>query len=215
MRIEEFMKPQQVGRIVENKYEFIYELKNYTEITKDKLELFESIKDYIRFYPVNAEVDYYTGGHKGYVQCATTDGNRVIVKFDLLSVYDDDDSYYSYNATQSISEEEFYKRSNKYRQDGAQHFYSLMFEVADKEFKNRWYGVLYSEDGHMFASETTAKMIKETDINTLGKDLSWSIKRMNKTGGYDDSTKNLVLRKRYEKGKNKRLYQVKEGRLIK
>lgn len=207
MRIEDFMQPRQVGKVVENKYTFIYELKNYTGISKDKLELIESIKDYIKYYPINAEIDYYTGHERTTVQCETNDGNRVLVEFDLLSIYDDDDSYTHHNATQSITEEEFYKRANKYKKVGAQRFNRFWFEVESQT----WNTIIYSEDGRIFVDETTANTIRKTQIDKLGERLSWGVKGIRSSDWYDDRSRNDVLRRRFEKGINKRLYQVKDG----
>lgn len=213
MRVEDFMKPKINGRVVEDKYTFMYEIYSFESISWDKRELLESMYSYISEFPLNAEVSHLTGDSTALIQSETDNGYRCLIRFNLLSVDDwDNESHYGIDHTQYISEEEYNRRLNKYRRVGSQYIGLINFTLLDSKFNSIPAQIYYSEDRRIFVSETIANLISQTDINELGSKLAFVARRPKNLYSRDTAT-NEVLRRRYQKGLNRDLYQVKNGKL--
>ena len=213
MRVEDFMQPKVNGRVVEDKYTFMYEIYSFESISWDKRELLESMYNYVSEFSLNAEVSHLTGDRTALIQSETDNGYRCLVRFNLLSVEDwDDERHFGADNTQYISEEEYNRRLNKYRRVGSQYIGLITFTLQDSNFNSVPAQIYYSEDKRIFVSETIADLISKTDVNKLGSKLAFIARKPMNLYSRDIAT-NEVLRRRYEKGLNNNLYQVKNGKL--
>lgn len=213
-RIEDYMSQGNRGRKVENKYAFLYDIDYYRSISNAKKELFKSMHRYIDTFTQNAEVSHLTGDNTAIIQSQTSEGYRCLIRFNLLSVEDYDyDSYFSPNNSQYITDEEFNRRLNKYSRVGSQYIANIVLTFKDRDLNNYPVQVFYSEDGHAFVDEVVADLISKTDEADLGRKLA-TVARLPRYGyTSSDSTTNKVLKTRYERGLNKELYQVRNGKL--
>lgn len=161
-------------------YSFIQELKSRNDISYDKLELFDSITDYITYYEHNSNIDYNMESRTTFIQSKNNNGNRVLVKFPIASAYREYEN--AADDVCAVSREEFDRRRNKYVNVGSQNYTMIYINAIVGH-------IIVTGDRHIFADDRTLENIATTDINKIADELH----RVFVTGNYASHEKDRLI----------------------
>lgn len=206
MRVDDFMNSggiRSCGTIVPDEYKIYNDIDSYRIISYDKKELIKSMFKYIKCFPYNPELAWHVKQRNALSQCEIN-GQRCLVRFNIISFEADDDSYFSHDKDEFISKQEFNNRVNKYNRVGSQRTATVSIGLPYRGI-NFNVSIYYTEDGHVYLCDSVAEAISQADVYKIGEKLAQSAQKQNDYGYYD-RINNDVLESRYKHGKDRELY---------